>query len=78
MSVWCKVKPDGSVFDPAETNPQGSRQDFFQTKVVREAYRDVTRDVHGPQVSPAKSNLMGQCLTQPKQTLKEADIILPR
>ena len=28
--------------------------------------------VHGPQVSAAKSNLMGQCLTQPKLTLKEA------
>ena len=72
MSVWCKVKSDGSVFDPVETNPQGSRQDIGQKEIVTEAYLDVTRDVHGPQVSTAKSNLMGQCLIQPKLTLKEA------
>ena len=72
MSVCSKVRPDGSVFDPAETNPQGSRQDIAQKEFVTEAYCDVTRGVHGPQLSATKSNLMGQCLTQPKLTLKEA------
>ena len=65
------------MFDPEETNPQGSRQDFAQTEVVKAAYLDVTTDVHGPRVSAAKSNLMGQCLTQLKLTLKEAGRILP-
>ena len=69
---------DGSVFDPAETNPQGSRQDFAQTEVVKVVYHDVMRDVHFPQVSATKSNLIGQCLTQLKLTLKEAGRILPR
>ena len=76
-SVCHKVKPNGSVFDTAETNPQGSRQDFSQMEVVEEAYHIVTRDVHGPQVSAAKSNLIGQCLTQFKLTLKEAGRFLP-
>ena len=53
-SVWCKVKPDGSVFDPEETNPQGSRQEIAQKEVVTEAYHDVTMDVHGPRVSATK------------------------
>ena len=35
------------------------------------------RDVHGPQVSAVKSNLIDQCLTQFKQPLKEAGMILP-
>ena len=77
MSVCHKVKPDGSVFDTEETNPQGSRQDIAQKEVVTEAYHDVTMDVHGPRVFPTKSNLMGECLTQPKLTLKEAGRILP-
>ena len=72
MSVCSKVRPDGSVFDPAETNPQGSRQDIARKEFVTEAYCDVTRGVHGPRLSATKSNLMGQCLTQPKLTLKEA------
>ena len=67
-----KVKPDGSVFDTAKTNPQGSRQDFAWTDFVTEPYRNVTIGVHGSQVSAVKSNLMGQCSTQPKLTLKEA------
>ena len=78
MTVWCKVKPDGSVFDPEETNPQGSRQDITQKEVVREAYHDVKRGVHSPGLSATKSNLMGQCLTQSKLTLKEAGRFFPR
>ena len=46
-------------------------------EVVEEAYHIVTRDVHGPRVSAAKSNLIGQCLTQFKLTLKEAGRFLP-
>ena len=60
MSVCHKFKPDGSVFDPEETNPQGSRLDFTWKEVVTEAYRDVTIGVQCPRVSDAKSNLMGQ------------------
>ena len=78
MTVCNKVKPDGLVFDPAKTIPQGNRQVFSKREVVTEAYLDVTRDVHGPQVSAAKSNLMGQCLTQLKLTLEEVGRILPR
>ena len=48
MTVCHKVKPDGSVFDPTEINPQESRQDIVQKEVVTEAYHDVTMDVHGP------------------------------
>ena len=40
--------------------------------IIKKNYRDVTRGVHGQRVSATKSNLMGQCLTQPKLTLKEA------
>ena len=54
MSVCHKVKPDGSVFDTEETNPQGSRQDIAQKEVVTEAYHDVTMDLHGPRVFPTK------------------------
>ena len=78
MSVCREVKHDGQVFDPAKANPQGSRQDFTWTEFVTEAYHDVTIGVQCPLVSGAKSNLMGQCLTQPKLTLKEAGRILPR
>ena len=48
MSVCHKVKPDGSVFDTDEAHPQGSRQDFTQMEVVKEAYHDATGCVHGP------------------------------
>ena len=78
MSVCHKVKPDGSVFDIAKAHPQGSRLYFAQMEVVKEAYHDVMRGVHGPRLSATKSNLMGQCSTQPKLTLKEAGRILPR
>ena len=78
MSVCCKVKPDRPVFDPSQTHPQVSRQVFAWTEFVTEAYCDVSRGVHCPLVSAEKSKMMGQCSTQPKQTLKEADIILPR
>ena len=77
VSVCRKVKPDRPVFDPTETNPQGSRQDFAWMKVVTEAYCDARRGVHGPLVSATKSNLMDQCLTLKKLTLKEAGRILP-
>ena len=50
---------------------------FSETEFVTEAYRDVTRCVHGPRVYAVKLNLMGQCLTQPKLTLKKAGRILP-
>ena len=33
MSVCHKVKPDGLVFDPEETNPQGGRQVFSREKL---------------------------------------------
>ena len=78
MCDCCEVKPDGSVFDPAKTNPQGSRLDFTWTEVVTGAYPDVTIGVQCPRVSATKSNLMGQCLTQKKLTLKEAGRILPK
>ena len=61
MSVCPKVKLDGSVFHTAEAHPQGNRQDFAQMEGVKEAYHDVTRGIHGPRVSAAKSNMMGQC-----------------
>ena len=77
-SVCHKVKPDGSVFDSTEIHPQGSRQDIAQKEFVTEAYRDVTRGVHGPQLYATKSNLMGKCLTQSKLTLKEAGKFFPR
>ena len=51
---------------------------FSEREVVTEAYLDVSRDVHGQQVSVAKSKMMGQCLTQKKLTLKEVGRILPR
>ena len=35
MSVCRKVKPDGSVFDPAETKPQGSREDFARKELSK-------------------------------------------
>ena len=47
-------------------------------EVVTEAYHDVIRGVQGPRLSATKSNLMGQCLTQPKLTLKEARRFFPR
>ena len=52
-----KAIPSTSLI--AETNPQGSSHDFAFTEVVKKVYCDVTRDVHGPRVSAAKSNLMG-------------------
>ena len=45
--------------------------------IIKKTYHDVTRGVHGQQVSATKSKLMGQCLIQPKLTLKEAGRILP-
>ena len=45
--------------------------------VVKKAYHDVMIGVHGQELSAAKSNLMGQCLTQFKLSLKEAGRILP-
>ena len=77
MCVCHKVKHDGQVFDPAATNPQGSRLDFTWKEVVTGAYHDVPIGVQCPRVSDAKSNLMGQCLTQPKLTPKEVGRILP-
>ena len=35
MSVCRKVKLDRSVFDPAETHPQGSRQDIASTELSK-------------------------------------------